>query len=67
MRDLENIKILSMSVGWKELVEEIDSQIDIELQKLKRCDTTSLTSIQARIYALETLKSLPSSMLEREA
>jgi hypothetical protein len=64
--DLEAIKALRQSLGWEELIKEIDKHISIELQKLKRCDLDDVITIQARIYALELLKKLPQDVIERE-
>lgn len=63
--DLEAIKTLKESMGWRELVEEIDRMVSANINVLKTAKD-NVIYLQQKIQALEELKSLPDSILERE-
>jgi len=64
--DIEQIKVLRHSLGWKELEVEIDKIVDAEVVKLKIAQPTAIIRLQERIRALEALKQLPEDIIIRE-
>lgn len=65
--EIENIKILNSSTGWKDLQVEIDRMIEGEVVKLKIAQPEAIVRIQEKIRALEGLKHLPEDIVAREA
>jgi hypothetical protein len=64
--DVEAIRALRQSLGWEELVKEIDRLIDSEIVKLKIATPDAVIGIQESIKAFEVIKNLPMNVIERE-
>ena len=64
--ELEKAKEIHSSQNWTEIVNEIDSWIKAEEQKLRVCITEQLSEIQITIKVLEKVKNLPQVVIDRE-
>lgn len=63
----EQAKDIQSSSMWKNIVEEIDSRVKFESQKLKTCKPEDLLLIQAKISVFEQITRLPGDVLDRES